>query len=172
MVTDEIVDAIDMMIEICSDEKQALGMKSVREMLCDFDEGCWLCMERPTDCYEWLEQYLSCKRKLQKKVPVVTEKCAVDSLIESLERGEKNEVGDRTSEYMVIAVSADGKKKVYAAICEEKAGLKEGAWGYSLHIINDVDNTSCCQLATDHLDKDELVSLIADTLWKLQNGEM
>ena len=63
MVTDEMMDAIDMLIEICGSEEQAKGMKSVREMLADFDEGGWLCMENPSDCYEWLEQYLSCKRK-------------------------------------------------------------------------------------------------------------
>ena len=63
MITDEVLDAIDMLIEICSNKEQALGMKSVREMLCDFDQGGWLCMERPSDCYEWLENYLSCKRK-------------------------------------------------------------------------------------------------------------
>ena len=36
MVTDEMMDAIDKLIEICSDEEQAKGMKSVREMLADF----------------------------------------------------------------------------------------------------------------------------------------
>lgn len=52
-----------MLIEICSNEEQILGMKSVREMLADFDEDGWLRIERPLDCYEWLEQYLSCERK-------------------------------------------------------------------------------------------------------------
>lgn len=60
MVTDEIMDAINILIEMCSNEEQALGMKSVRDMLADFDNDGWLCMENPS---EWLEQYLSCKRK-------------------------------------------------------------------------------------------------------------
>lgn len=63
MITDEIMDAIDMLIEICSNEEQAKGMKSVREMLADFDGGGWLCMVEPSECYEWLEHYLSCPRK-------------------------------------------------------------------------------------------------------------
>ena len=62
MVTDEMMDAIDMLIELCSNEEQKIGMKSVREMLADFDEGEWLSTERPSDCYDWLEQYLSCQR--------------------------------------------------------------------------------------------------------------
>ena len=62
MVTDEMMDAIDMLIELCSNEEQKIGMKSVREMLADFDEGGWLSTERPSDCYDWLEQYLSCQR--------------------------------------------------------------------------------------------------------------
>lgn len=67
MVTDGIIDAIDMLIEICSDEEQAKGMKSVREMLADFDEGGWLSTEHPSDCYEWLEQYLSCRRNTDRE---------------------------------------------------------------------------------------------------------
>jgi len=63
MITDEIMDAIDMLIEICSSEEQIKGMRSVREMLGDFDEGGWLCMPEPSECYEWLEQYLRCERK-------------------------------------------------------------------------------------------------------------
>jgi hypothetical protein len=60
MVTDEIMDAIDMLIHLCSDESQKKGMCSVREMLADFDENGWLNTENPSECYEWLEQYLSC----------------------------------------------------------------------------------------------------------------
>lgn len=63
MVTDEMLDAIDMMIEICSNEEQVKGMASVREMLCDFSENGWLCLYEPSECYDWLENYLSCKRK-------------------------------------------------------------------------------------------------------------
>lgn len=63
MVTDEIMDAIEMMIEICSNEEQAKGMESVKEMLGDFVQDGWLSMVNPSECYEWLEQYLACDRK-------------------------------------------------------------------------------------------------------------
>lgn len=60
MITDAIVEAMDMMIDMCSSEEQAKGMKSIREMLCDFDEITWIDTENKT---EWLEQFLSCARK-------------------------------------------------------------------------------------------------------------
>jgi hypothetical protein len=61
MFPDEMYDAIDMMIELCSDEQQKLGMKSVREMLCDFDDQNWLMMDDVSECNRWLATYLSCK---------------------------------------------------------------------------------------------------------------
>lgn len=68
MVTDEMMDAIDMLIEICSNEEQKKGMESVREMLADFVESEWLSTERPSDCYDWLEQYLSCQRSTEGEI--------------------------------------------------------------------------------------------------------
>lgn len=63
MVTDEMLDAIDMMIEICGNEEQAKGMRAVAEMLGDFEEGSWLCTENPSDCQEWLGKYLPCHKR-------------------------------------------------------------------------------------------------------------
>ena len=60
MITDAIVEAMDMMIDMCSNKEQALGMTSIREMLCDFDEITWIDTE---DKEGWLEQFLSCARK-------------------------------------------------------------------------------------------------------------
>ena len=60
MITDAIVEAMDMMIDMCSNKQQALGMASIREMLCDFDEITWIDTE---DKEGWLEQFLSCVRK-------------------------------------------------------------------------------------------------------------
>lgn len=68
MVTDEMMDATNMLIELCSNEEQKKGMKSVKEMLADFDEGGWLSTERPSDCYDWLEQYLSCRRNTEGEI--------------------------------------------------------------------------------------------------------
>lgn len=60
MITDAIVEAMDMMIDMCSNKQQALGMTSIREMLCDFDEMAWIDTE---DKEAWIEQFLSCARK-------------------------------------------------------------------------------------------------------------
>lgn len=61
MITDEIVEAIDTMIEMCSNEEQAKGMKSIREMLCDFPaDWNW---ESESEYREWLSGYLSCERR-------------------------------------------------------------------------------------------------------------
>lgn len=58
MITDEIMDAIEMMIALCTNEEQKKGMEAVKEMLGDFDESAWLMMENPSECNEFLEQYL------------------------------------------------------------------------------------------------------------------
>lgn len=65
MITEEIVDAIDTLISMCSDEQQVLGMKSVREMLCDYSEREWCDMD-VSEARVWLEQYLSCKKNIMK----------------------------------------------------------------------------------------------------------
>lgn len=63
LITEEIVNAIDMMAEMCSNEAQAAAMRSVREMLCDFDAALWSRIDSPAEAYDWLEQFLPCKRK-------------------------------------------------------------------------------------------------------------
>ena len=62
MITDEIVEAIDTMIDLCNDNNQALGMTSVREMLCDLDVDAWLSMSED-ERKEWLTGFLSCAPK-------------------------------------------------------------------------------------------------------------
>ena len=59
MITDEIVEAMDAMIDLCSDKKQALGMASIREMLCDIDVDTWPSMSED-ERKEWLAGFLSC----------------------------------------------------------------------------------------------------------------
>ena len=61
MITDEIMDALDMMIELCTDKQQKLGIVAVKEMLGDFDEQAWLNMDNPSECKEWLSEYLGCE---------------------------------------------------------------------------------------------------------------
>lgn len=82
MITDKIMEAIDMMIDICSDEEQAKGMSSIREMLADYDEDNWSDLD---DCgvrEEWLEQFLSCEKKTyEAKGNILTEKISNDSVL-------------------------------------------------------------------------------------------
>lgn len=173
MVTDEMMDAIDMMIEICSDEKQALGMKSVREMLGDFDEGWWLNMDQLSECYDWLERYLSCDRKTtyQKKMPLITPGDA-GKMIEQLGSGETTQSGDRTTEYFPIACDCTGQKKVWAQLIEEKEGLPLAACGYALHIINEVDDTDCFECTTRKLEVTALEDELALLIYKMQEGKI
>lgn len=62
MVTDEMVEAIDMLIEMCPNEEQVKGMKSVREMLCDFSEDDWLRLGTDSSRTFWLANYISWTR--------------------------------------------------------------------------------------------------------------
>lgn len=61
MVNDEMMDAIDKLIEICSNKEQTKGMKSVREMLADFDEENWNDLGDSGAREEWSEQFLLCE---------------------------------------------------------------------------------------------------------------
>lgn len=56
MIDDGIVEAIDHMIDLCSDPAQQAGMISLREMLCDYYDG----MTGDENFNEWLQGYLSC----------------------------------------------------------------------------------------------------------------
>ncbi len=62
MITDEIVEAVDTLIEMCSDTEQEHGMRSIREMICDFDEYKWNATSE-ADRKDWLQRYLRCVRK-------------------------------------------------------------------------------------------------------------
>lgn len=63
MINDKIMEAIDMMIDICSDEEQAKGISSVREMLADYDEDNWSDLADSGVRGEWLGQFLTCEKK-------------------------------------------------------------------------------------------------------------
>lgn len=56
MITDEIIDTIDMLIEMCGSKEQKNGMESVKEMLMDFDDHEWLNMEE-SERREWVKEY-------------------------------------------------------------------------------------------------------------------
>ena len=42
MINDILIEAIDMMINMCADERQASGMNLLKEFVCDFCEDDWL----------------------------------------------------------------------------------------------------------------------------------
>lgn len=44
MIDDIVVEAMDALIEMCSNRQQELGMCSIREMLCDLDADEFPCM--------------------------------------------------------------------------------------------------------------------------------
>ena len=58
MITDEIVEAMDLMIGLCSDRSQAMGMDAMREMLCDLDVDNWPSMNKE-ERKEWLISFLN-----------------------------------------------------------------------------------------------------------------
>ena len=66
VIDDTIIDAMDALIELCSDRQQELGMCSIRELLCDLytDEFPGMSDEEKE---AWLEQFLSCPKKGGKK---------------------------------------------------------------------------------------------------------
>lgn len=66
MIDDTIIEAMDALIEMCSDRQQELGMCSIREMLCDLDTDEFPGMS-DEEKEEWLEQFLSCPKKGGKK---------------------------------------------------------------------------------------------------------
>ena len=57
MITDQIMEAIDMMVELCADEKMAIGMTALQEMLGDIDCDKW-CLMSTSECLDWIKQYL------------------------------------------------------------------------------------------------------------------
>lgn len=59
MITDAVIEAVDLAAASCSDDQQRLGILSIREMLCDFSEDEWTHMEEK-DRAEWIAQFLSC----------------------------------------------------------------------------------------------------------------
>ena len=66
MIDDTIIEAMDALIEMCSNRQQELGMCSIRDMLCDLDTDEFPGMSRK-EKEEWLEQFLSCPKKGEKK---------------------------------------------------------------------------------------------------------
>lgn len=108
---------------------------------------------------------------LQKKIVLISGSTAA-TLIADLPYGVPTHNGDRTSRYIDIATVMGRKSFVKAALIEEKTGLPEDEWGYSLHVLNDVDGTDGFLLTTEHLDEEELAELLDDLAYNLYHGRM
>lgn len=63
-------------------------------------------------------------------------------------------------------------RTVKAALIEEKSGLPKSEQAYALHIINDVDESDCRIFETNHLDEEELESLLGTILDALEDGRL
>ena len=59
MINDNLVEALDMMIDLCGDEQQSLGMSSMREFICDYCETDWTPLSGE-EKREKLKQYMNC----------------------------------------------------------------------------------------------------------------
>lgn len=57
MITDAVIEAIDLMAEMVNDRKELAGIMAVREMLCDFSEDDWITMSEK-ERKLFLEDYL------------------------------------------------------------------------------------------------------------------
>lgn len=57
MITDEILEAIDLFAALCCNGEETEKMEAIREMLRDFAEGEWLSMS-DAEKAEWMKRYL------------------------------------------------------------------------------------------------------------------
>lgn len=58
MFTDEMLEAIEIMVENCENEEQAAGMEQVKNMLADFDEDAWNDMDSD-EKNDWISQFIN-----------------------------------------------------------------------------------------------------------------
>ena len=95
------------------------------------------------------------------------------ALIADLGNGEETWNGDRTSSYLTVAHGTGDKEssKVYISLIEEKANIPNEEWGYTLHIINNVDGANCVLKSTDTLEEKELIALLEGVLDELNCKE-
>ena len=51
--------------------------------------------------------------------------------------------GDRCSDYQVLAKDESAGTDVSVSLTEERAGLPQNEWGYSLHVVDDITPSDC-----------------------------
>lgn len=59
MITEEIMEAVGLMTDLCSDNRQREVLEAVYDMLSDFSEEVWFSMKSDEERHEWLRIYLS-----------------------------------------------------------------------------------------------------------------
>ena len=57
MITDEIVEAMDMMMELCRTPEERVGMQKMQDMLLDWSEDDWMDMS-DTKKTKFLKQFI------------------------------------------------------------------------------------------------------------------
>lgn len=67
--------------------------------------------------------------------------------------------------------TAPGIKRAAKSLIEEKANIPNEEWGYTLHIINNVDGANCVLKSTDTLEEKELIALLEGVLDELNCKE-
>lgn len=119
MVTDKMMEAIEMMVEMCNNEEQKRGMESVRKMLADFVEEVWI-GDKSLECNEWLKQYLH--EQVQEEKPWYTERWYDTDLEVALEE-EGISVTEENVQIFKISCS-----KIFDDKSDRNEMLKSCAW--------------------------------------------
>lgn len=57
MITDEIVEAMNLMVSLCDDIETKKGMRAMSEMLCDLNIDEWMNQEHEMRC-AWVSQFI------------------------------------------------------------------------------------------------------------------
>lgn len=90
-------------------------------------------------------------------------------MIANLGCGLTTQNGDRSSQYFPIAKGYYHLDKfVSVSLIENKSGLPESEWFYSLHLIDDVNDNPCELYHTKDLSEDSLMNLLKEILANLE----
>ena len=142
MITDSIVEAMDTLIDLCSDPSQKLGMETMREMLCDWSEEIWD-PSSPEERQQWLKPYLCCDAVYEARGGNAEISADMDLVVFCFETGDAScpywqelmlvdhsafdyaELEDSISSYMDSDISED---KEYAQMAEEILAASGWNW--------------------------------------------
>ena len=84
-------------------------------------------------------------------------------LISKLPFGEPTSAGDRATRCYLFAKEVfPGNSMVNVALIEEKSGLPESDWCYTLQVIDETNGKNCRSISTRHLSEKELETLLSE----------